>query len=189
MPLPQKVIEQLGREPPKTPGWSGQLLMFSTTVFVITLLIYLGLVFGYKPYLNAEVNSLQKQIQQFSQQIPLEEQNQIISFYSQLLNLRSLLTNHVISSPVFTWLEDNTQINVYFASFSLNRREGQVRLAGVAKTMEDVTQQFAIFVSKPEIAKVEIPNVSFSSGAWRFDVTLTFIPGYFLPGGLAAQSQ
>src|SRR3989304_3721474 len=129
MALPQKVLEQLGREPPKTPGWAGQFLMFSGTLFFIAAFVYLGLVFGYRPYLASEVRKLQDQINIFIQQIPLEEQNKIINFYSQLLNLRSLLDNHAISSQLFDWLEQNTQVNVYYDRFDVNLRTGELRIS------------------------------------------------------------
>ena len=58
MALPQKVLEQLGREPPKTPGWAGQFLMFSSTIFFVSLVVYIGLVFGYRPYITSEVKKL-----------------------------------------------------------------------------------------------------------------------------------
>lgn len=179
MALPQKVIAQLSREPPKTPGWSGQLMMFSSTIFFISLLIYLGLTFGYQPYLRSEADKLQDQIQAFSQQIPLEEQEKIIDFYSQLINLQTVLANHVFTSQTFEWMENNTQANVYYEKFDLNPTTNKLSLGGIAKTMEDVNQQFAIFANNPAIQRMSISNVTFSSGFWQFNVNLFFEPGYF----------
>ncbi|MEK7195196.1 MAG: hypothetical protein AAB655_00710 [Patescibacteria group bacterium] len=179
MPLPQKVIEQLGREPPKTPGWSGRLLMFSGLIFFLSLFIYLGLVFGYKTYLNSEVRKLDDQVQKFSQQIPLEEQVKIINFYSQLVNIKSLLAKHVYGSSIFSWLEKNTQFNVYYRDFGLDTSASSLHLSGSAKTMDDVIQQIAIFQSRPEIGKVSVSSVSFSEGAWIFDVSIIFDPDFF----------
>lgn len=122
MPLPEKVIEQLGREPPRTPGWSGQLLIFSSTVLFISVFIYFGLTFGYQTYLKSQVQKIKDQVQAFSQQIPADEQAKIASFYSQLTNLKSLLANHVFSSQIFGWLEKNTQANIYWNRFSLDRK-------------------------------------------------------------------
>ncbi|MBU6500336.1 MAG: hypothetical protein KGJ89_00705 [Patescibacteria group bacterium] len=179
MPLPQKALEQIGREPPKTPGWSRQLLMFSSTVFIFSLLIYFGLAFGYKSYLNTQVQQLQDQIQAFGQQIPLDQQAKIIQFYSQLANLKKLLDNHTISSRIFSWLSKNTQTNVYWTSFSLDSQGGQVSLSGTAKSVADVGQQLAIFQSLPELTSMETNGVSGSGNNWQFSVDLKFIGGYF----------
>jgi len=56
MPLPDKVIEQLGREPPKTPGWSFGIVMFSGTILFIAVFIYFGLTLGYEPYLQLQIS-------------------------------------------------------------------------------------------------------------------------------------
>lgn len=179
MVLPQKVIEQLEREPPKTPGWSGQLLMFSSTIFFISVFVYFGLLYGYKPYLASEVQKLQDKIQAFSQQIPAEDQAKIVNFYSQLINLKGILANHVTASRVFTWFEKNTQANVYYERFDLNTKNSRVSLGGVGKTMEDVNQQFAIFASRPELSRMVIGSVSLGQDGWSFTTELFFDKDYF----------
>lgn len=180
MPLPQQVLERLGQEPPRTPGWSGQLLMFSGTVFFVSIIAYLGLAFGYKPYLNSEARKLQGQVQSLGQQIPLERQTKIIGFYSQLANLKSLLAGHVYSSKMLEWLEKNTQVNVYYSKFSLNAQNNQLTIGGVAKTADDLYQQVAIFQGKPEVKKMNLGGISISqNGQWQFDISLFFEPGFF----------
>lgn len=179
MALPQKVIEQLGREPSRTPGWAGQILMFSGTIFFISLVIYFGLNFGYKTYLNSTVKKLQDQVATFSQQISVEDQKKIISFYSQISNLKTALTNHVFSSQLFSWLEKNTQVNVFFDKFNLNVANNQLSLSGVAKTMDDVNQQLVIFQSQENVSKLALGSVNFTGGIWRFETVLSFHPGYF----------
>lgn len=183
MALPQKVLEQLYREPPRTPGWAWQFLMFGTTVFFISLLVYVGLVFGYKPFLSSQLRKTQDKIQAFSQQIPAEEQFKIVDFYSQIVNLKSLIEKHILTSPFFEWLEKNTQGNIYFEQLDLNAANGRAILSGAAKSVEDITQQLAIFESRPEVERVSIGPTNFSGGAWRFGIVLYFNQGYFLRGG------
>lgn len=183
MALPQKVLDQLSREPPRTPGWAWQFLMFGSAVFFIALLVYVGLVFGYKPFLSSQLKKTQDKIQAFGQQIPVEEQAKIVNFYSQIVNLKSLIEKHVFTSLLFEWLEKNTQGNVYFEKMDLNTVNSRAILNGVAKNIEDVTQQIAIFESRPEVERVGVGTVNFSAGAWRFGTTLYFSRGYFLRDG------
>lgn len=189
MPLPQKVIEALSRESAQTPGWSGQLLMFSGTLFAIALFVYLGIIFGYRPYLNSEARKLNSQIQAFSQKIPISDQENIIRFYSQLVNVQSLLKNHVAVSPLFGWLEKNTQANVYLTRLSVNVPGRQAAVSGVAKTMEDVAEQLAVFERAPEVDQVNVGNISLgATGAWQFDAALLFRDRFFTRSGIP-QSQ
>ncbi len=185
MPLPQTVLEQLGREPPKTPGWSGRLLMFSSTILLLSLLIYFGITFGYKAYLNADLKKIEDEKQKLSQEVPEEEQAKIVSFYSQVANLQSLLATHIYSSPFFGWLEKNTQANVYFNRFNLNIVSNQLTLGGVGKTIDDINQQLAIFQSRHEIKRVSVASIALSVGLWQFDLSLFFEPGYFYRSGIS----
>ncbi|RJQ28896.1 hypothetical protein C4571_02540 [Candidatus Parcubacteria bacterium] len=182
MALPQKVVEQLSRTSVQTPGWSGQLLMFSSTAFLLSLFIYLGLVYGYKPYLEKEVQKLDSQIQAFSQQISVEEQGEIINFYSQLVNVKSLLARHVVVSPFFDWLERHTQTSVYYTKLNLNTQSRQASLSGVARSVEDLAEQLQEFQNDPGVERVNFSNVSVGSNSlWQFDLTLFFKPAFFIP--------
>lgn len=180
MALPQKVIEQLGRAPVKTPGWSGQLLMFSSTLFFISLVVYLGLIFGYRPYLNSQVKRLNDKIQSLSQQIPLEDQKKIINFYAQLVNLRTVLNGHIFTTPIFGWLEKNTHSNVYYTRLGLNAQNRQVTIAGLAKSVWDIAEQLKIFDDDPGVSQLNFGNSSIGPGGlWQFNLVLTLTPEMF----------
>lgn len=178
MPLPEQLLDRLGREPVQTPGWSSQLLMFSGTVFFISIAVYFGIVFGYKPYLQKEVAALDNQIKTFGKQIPQEEQNKLVSFYSQIVNLQEILQKHVISSKLFAWLEKNTEAGVYFTKFNLAAPTSQINLSGVAKTIDDFSKQIIIFQNDKLVSRISINSVLVSpSGAWQFSVTLLLADG------------
>jgi len=179
MALPQKVIEQLGREPPKTPGWSGQLLIFSSTIFIVCIFIYLGLVFGYQSYLRSEVQKLQDQIQVFSQKVPADEQAKLVDFYSQIANLRSLIANHAIASRALPWLEKNTQANSYIHRFSLDAATSRLTIGVRSKTMSDALQQIATLENLPEIKSLDIGSLNSAEDWWQFDANINLTSGYF----------
>lgn len=181
MPLPQKVIEQLGREPPKTSGWAPGALLFSGGLLFIAVMIYAGLVYGYEPYLTSDITNTQNQINTLSNSISATDQTQLIDFYSQLSNLQTLLQGHVLSSQFFTWLEKNTEANVYYQSFAL-ASGNQVTMTGDAASEADVNQQVSIFENSPEVQSVAVSSVSSVDGStdWKFTVTLTMAESIFL---------
>lgn len=182
MALPQPAIEQLSQRPtPKSQGWFSQLLMFSATLLFITLVVYAGLAFGYKPYVNAQVQSLNQQIQGFSAEIPVQDQQNTIDFYAQLVNLQTILNSHVAASPVFQWLEANTDGNVYYTALSLSVPNQQLTLSGVAKTVNDANGQLQIFQQSPQVQRATFSDIQYDSGKndWDFDATLFFSPSFF----------
>lgn len=174
MPLPEKVIEELGRETPQVPGWSSQLLMFSGTIFLISWLIYFGIAYGYTSYLQSRAKNLNDQIQVFAQQVPVGEQAKIIDFYSQIVNLKQLLGQHVYISSFFGWLEKNTDPNVYFTSLNLSAVDNSAGLSGVARTIVDMNQELLDLSTQPEVVKVTVGSVAYANGLWQFNATVFF---------------
>ncbi len=176
MALPQQVLDRLSREPPKTPGWSSGLLLFCGAILFITLAIYVGLVFGYEPYLNGKVDGLNAQINTVAKSISADDEARLITFYSEITNLKNVLANHVALSRFFSWLEKNTEANIYFSrlSFSSQGSGNQVTLSGSAPSEADINQQTAIFESSPQVRSVNISSVSKSqdTGQWIFNATL-----------------
>jgi hypothetical protein len=180
MPLPQQVIDQITREPSKTPGWFSSVVLFSGLLFAFTLVIYFGMVLAYEPYLTKSIASQQDQIAKLGQSISSSDEAGLITYYSGMVNLRSLLDKHVAFSQFFAWLEKNTEANVHYSQFSFSSVSG-VSFTGSARTQQDVTQQIAIFESSPEVAKVVISNVSLvgANGTWQFSANLIMNPSVF----------
>lgn len=176
MPLPPSAIEQLSREPARTPGWSGRLLMFSFTLFFLSLLAYGGLKFGYEPYLSKKIEDQKSQMQQLSQKVNADQQADILSFHSQLINVKKLLDGHIYSTNLFDFLERTTQANVYYSKLDFNTDTGKASLVGVAKTVKDATQQMQILESQSDYVKsVQVSNVTaLTNGSWQFDALIEF---------------
>ncbi len=174
MPLPQKVTEQLARVPARTPGIAGQLLMLTSLLFFVSLGSYLGLQYGYKPYLDTQIENLDKDINNFAKQISPQEQTKIINFYSQLANLETLLNNHIFTSALLDWFEKNTQVNIYYSNFNFDSIKGDITLSGVAKTIEDLGEQLIIFNQLPEVRKVILSGISSQpNGLKEFELRLS----------------
>lgn len=180
MPLPTQVVEQLSREPVKTPGWSSGLLFFSGGVAVVVFVLYLGLIFAYRPYLNSRIATIEEQIDILNQQVSADAQNQLISFYSQISNVRSLLGNHVFFSHFLSWLESHTQANVSFGNLNFSNGN-QIILVGLTKTQADMDQQLAAFESAPDVKSARVSNISFvsTSNVWQFTISLVMQPSVF----------
>ncbi len=174
MPLPQQVIERLSHEPVKTPGWSFGILLFSGGVLLITVLVYFGLILGYEPYLDSQISSSNTQSASLASSISTSDQAKLITFYSQVANVKAELANHVMFSHFLAWLAANTEANITFSSMSF-ASGNQISLAGAARSEADVNQQAAIFESSPAVKNMALSGASFSAttGFWQFSVVLT----------------
>jgi hypothetical protein len=191
MALPQQVINQISRDTDNTPGWSFEIILFCAGLLVLSLAVYAGISFAYEPYLNSQLTKNQTDIATLSQSISSSDQAKLITFYSQISNLQSILATHVLSSQFFSWLEKNTESNVYYSQFAL-ASGNQITLVGNAGNEADVNQQIAIFESSPQVKSVAVTNVQLTSmGLWQFTASLIMSPSLFLapPTTITASSS
>jgi hypothetical protein len=121
-------------------------------------------------------------VQQAGLQISPSDQSQVINFYSQISNLKTLLASHQQTSQLFAWLEKNTEANVSYQSFDFSAGN-RITLKGDAVTEADINQQLAIFENAPEVASVAVSNVSNvqSGSGYQFTIVLTVNPSIFSP--------
>lgn len=171
------VFEQLRRPPSRTPGWSGKLLMFSLTALFAAVLSLAGLTYGYKPRLERQINELQRESQKFSQEIPVATREEIVGFYSQIANIKTLLGGHVTASKILDFLEAKTLPALYYDKFILNVATRELQIAGKARSVQDVGNQIRIFQNEPLVHKATVRGVTTAAaGVWSFDSTLTLDP-------------
>lgn len=180
MALPPQAIEKLIREPARTQGAYRELLLISGAVLGLTLIVYAGLAFGYRAYLNSSLNTVEAEIRQFSAGISQEDREQIQGFYSQLVNLRTLLAGHTVASPVMDLLERTVHPDVYYTKLTMNATNNQAVLTGAARSLEAIAAQAAAFQGQPEVDRVDFNNAGAqATGPWQFTMTVHLKPAIF----------
>lgn len=181
MALPPQAIEKLIREPSRTQGAYRELLLISGALFGLSLLIYFGLAFGYTAYLRSSLAEIDEQIRSFSAGISQEDRTELQGFYSQLVNLRTLLAEHSIGSPILSLLERTVQPDVYYTKLTLNINNNQAVLTGASLSLEGIAAQAAALKSQPEVERVDFNNAGAQEdGPWQFTITLYLEPDVFM---------
>jgi hypothetical protein len=162
-------------------------IVFSGGVLLFVALLYAGIAFGYVPYVNAQISSANSQLSTVNASISSAQEQQIIDFYSQITNLHTILAHHTSMTQFLSWLEKNTEANVYYESLGVSGGN-QVTLRGIAKSEADINQQVAIFESSSEVANTVVSSISpatqagtAAAGSLSFNVTLTMQPSVFSP--------
>lgn len=186
MALPQPSYDQVVSRAPRSPAWFGQLMAFALTLLILSVAAFLGITFGYAPYLQGRVNALDAQIADFSKRVPAEEQANIATFYSQLANLKVVLGKHAATSAFFRWLETATTQQTQLTKVSMNATSRQIQITGISRTANDVAGQIATFQKQPGVARVDFKSSQAVAGGVQFDVVVTVVQGFFTA---AAQGQ
>ncbi|MBI2010650.1 MAG: hypothetical protein HYS89_00170 [Candidatus Colwellbacteria bacterium] len=160
-------------------GTPRRILIASFITFLAVILVYLGLRFGYKLFLENSIEDLRTEAEVISAEVSVEEQENLITLYSQINNLQKVLAAHVDVTPAFTFLEASTHPRVVFESADISVADQELRLEGAAGSYEDLAAQLAIFENNPSVEKVFLESSSAAGSVVRFQVTLEFEPKTF----------
>jgi len=155
-----------------TVGWPWRMFVFTIVVFLVAIFGYLGLAFGYKPYLQNSIADVESKLNGLALQVSSDSQKSFIGFYSQIANLKSLLSEHVITSKVFPLLEDCTQERVAYSAVTLVSEEHALKIEGFAESYKVLAAQLALYEQAPWVEKVILDNSSLSDRTVKFGARL-----------------
>lgn len=155
-------------------GFPWRLLVFSVVIFAFSVFVYLGLRFGYRAYIDTTSSDLDRRLDNLAKVITPKDREEFITFYSQIVNLKTVLDKHPFTSNVFGFLEKNTIGTVYFNDASMDVANKALILHGIAVSFENVAQQMAIFERAREINSAILSDVNLQSNGVAFSVVLTF---------------
>lgn len=137
-------------------GVTWRLLVFSIVVFLVLVVSYIGLEFGYKTFLNNQIDSIKAQAEQLVSGVQGEEQEAVIDFYSRLANIQSLLTEHVYTSRFLRLLEANTDKGVFFTNADVKVETGEAVMEGSALSYAELARQLEAFKELEGVEDVEL---------------------------------
>lgn len=172
----KSVTEQFGGEK-GTVGWSWRLLVFTFVIFGITLLAYSGMAYGYRPLLEQQVADLDLRTRELGELVSEDDQRNLSGFYSQLVNLKALLGNHVQGSKLVALLERNTNQNVFYTKVLFTSADKQAELEGVARNYAELVRQTEAYRQTKEVERFFlVESQSIEGGGIRFKAKLFFVP-------------
>ena len=140
----RSLAEQFSQEE-ATIGWSWRIFVFAGVVFTSAILFYVGISFGYYPYLSNRFESIKADIETLKQSVSPEDQKRLVSFYSQIYNIQNILGSHGLPSRLFVFLENNTSPRVYFKKMAFAADTSVLTLEGVAFSYDDLVKQLEGF--------------------------------------------
>jgi hypothetical protein len=164
---------------PVSIGTPWRLFVFSLLLFAFSLLVYFGLKVGYENYLQSRSQALDQNLAQLSNSISQQDQQQFINIYSQIVNLKSVLSSHLFTANVFPFLEQNTLPQVFYTEAKFTGYTGTLELSGQAASLQMLAEQLSQFEKAPELSGAVLSSMNFNpSGSTTFVITLTFNQSY-----------
>lgn len=185
MQPPKSILEEQLKKAEHLPirlPW--RIFSFSFIIFIALLAVYAGLEFGYKPFLNSRIKSLDQKIAALTQSINEEQQNNLINFYSQLVNLKDLINSHIITSNFLELLEKNTYPEIHYTGLTLGIKEKEVKIEGLSPDYEFLTKEMELLAKLPEVERIfletsQYEELSKEMKGVKFTLRIFLTPQFF----------
>ncbi len=153
-------------------GWPWHMFLFTLVVLLSVILTYFGLSFGYKPFLLRSITDTESKLIGLTLDVERESQDNFVTFYSQITNVKTLLAKHVITSKLLPLLENETHQKVVYTSANLILSEKILRIEGFAQSYEVLSAQLVLYEGASWVEKVILDNSSLGDQSVKFSVRL-----------------
>lgn len=160
-------------------GWPIRFFIFSVFILAVLVAGYLGLAYGYKPFLQKDLQKIKNETDLLNQQVSPTQREEFIAFYSQIENLKMLISKHVYASKVFPFLETNTRKDVAYNSMDLDITTMTASFGGIAANYESLASQLDIFKNLPEVKDVLISGATAGQNGVGFQLQIIFNNDFF----------
>ncbi|OGY57111.1 MAG: hypothetical protein A3E61_02335 [Candidatus Colwellbacteria bacterium RIFCSPHIGHO2_12_FULL_43_12] len=148
------------------------MFVFVGIIFAFSVLSYIGLSFGYKPYLESSIQNIESEFNSLSLQIESKNQKNFVEFYSQVANLKSLLASHVQTSKVLPLLEQSTHPQVSYSAINLLVKDRSLAIDGYAASYDVLAAQLASYEQATWVDRVILNSSAVSDKTVRFSIKL-----------------
>ncbi len=154
-------------------------LLLSLFLFALSIVVFIGLRFGYKNYLRSEANAVETRVNELAKSVSESDQTQFINFYSQLANIEKVLMRHLFTSNALSFIEQKTIPSVYYTSAKFSTNAEEMELKGFAANNEALVSQLDVFDKSQELRKTILNETDTTKEGIEFSISLGFNSDFF----------
>jgi hypothetical protein len=146
---------------------------FSIFIFFFSLLLFLYLLISEKG-LKKEIAALDEKIFSSKTEEMKSMEEKVQQYQREISDFSKIISERLLPSKFFQFLEKNTHPKVYFSKFSLDLTNSKCLLSGTAQDFYTLGQQFEIFKSNQSI-QTKLSKISLGKeGNVDFEFEITF---------------
>ena len=175
------MVELIPKKIPKLPNWLNILFYVSLLFLVLSITSYFVLNhFLEKSHANvAELNQVLETLES-SENLSLREE--VLGHQKRIKDFSYLMSGHLKSSNVFTFLEQACHPRVRFDKFDLDSRKATLKVSGTTQSFETLGQQLIILRKEALVENVTLSRLSMGRGGGvSFDLSISLKPQALKP--------
>ncbi|OGM92412.1 hypothetical protein A2755_01480 [Candidatus Wolfebacteria bacterium RIFCSPHIGHO2_01_FULL_48_22] len=176
---PQQQTQSYTKPAPRQAGFPWRLLLLTGVVLGMMVLVYGGITFGYRPYIESQLAQMDAQLDAVSLSLQADEED-VFDVYSQLYNIQMLSSKHIYGSKIFSVLEAGTNPSVQLTKAEADVAKNILLLEGVAADHDIVVSQAATYRIVAGVSDAQLTSsVRGEDGRAHFTMSLIMDKGYF----------
>jgi len=173
------MIEIIPRPIKKTFIWQRILFYFSVFLLIAVTASYFALSFFIKKSEQSK-KILEEKIENARTPQMISIEKEVLDYQRKIEKVFPLLSQHIMNTKFFEFLESKTHPKVFFSQVSLDSKSAIVTLGGNTESFVTLEQQLIIFRKEPRIEGITLGNFSISKeGEVNFELTLSLDPSIF----------
>jgi hypothetical protein len=157
--------------------------MLVMAIFILVL-VFTGLLFAYKIYLQNSINDLSLKVSQAESTIDRDTIDSMSKFSNKIKATREILTRHQAVSNILGSISSSTVSTIQFTNFSYVYGPDNTLIVGFSGKSRDyasIALQESVLMSVKEIVDIKFSNmVVGSGGVVNFDLSLIVNPDFTL---------
>ena len=163
------------------PSRTGDKSLFSfiaSVIFTISLILALG-VFGYKFYLRYSIGQMEGDLESVYTSLDPDALREIIRLDQRITSTKNLISSHMVVSPIFEFLQNNTPRTVRFTEFRFDSGEqgNEVSMRGEALGYADIALVSDVFKNSGHFRNTVFSDFNLAdSGTVAFSVKANVNP-------------
>lgn len=159
-------------------GLPWRLMVFAIVLFSFSVFVYFGIHYGYEAYLDQQDTAVNAKLEVLAKKVSQSDEENFVGFYSQIVNLKTVLDKHAFPSNTFKLLESKVAADAYFTNGAYSSDDHSINLHGFAKNFDALAQQISVFQQATEVGNVSLKDVNIGENNVSFDIILTLTPEF-----------
>jgi hypothetical protein len=165
-------------------------------VVLLVASVFCYSIFNFKIYIqNQRIDEINSRISLYIASEHQLHEGAVLDYKKKVDDFALILSNHKITSNIFSFIEENTLPKVWFSNFSIEESLGELRLSGETESMETLSRQVQVFEKKTDSIKsiTVLDSQTGSSGKVSFTLSATLVSdilndSYMTPAEVAPPS-
>ena len=161
----------------KLPSWQNIIFYFSFGFILLVILSYFVLDI-YLDKAEAKLEDLEKEWEETKTEEQIALEDELSAYEKKIESFSTLINQHVFSSRVFEFIEENTHPEVWFSDLTLDPIKKEVDLSGDTENFVTLHQQVQILKANPSVKNLNLSQIAIGKeGRIDFSFNLILDPG------------